>query len=70
MFPTERPDTSPAGTEPVDPEFSRVVFIELTDVRRGAGGGAALSAACAAATLDATDTGLSSTSPVSSGSSS
>ena len=69
-FPTERLDTSPEGTEPADPEFSREVFIELADVRRGAGGGVALSAACAAATLDATDTGLSSTSPVSSGSSS
>ncbi|SRR5258706_10384953 len=73
MFPIDRDDTSPEGAEPVDPgveEFSREVLIELADVRRGASGGVAFSAACAAATLDATDTGFSSSSPVSSGSSS
>ena len=77
MPPIERPDTSPEGVEPVDPgieEFSCEVLVEVVDVRRGAGAGAsaglAFSPACAAATLDATDTGFSSSSPVSSGSSS
>lgn len=73
MFPIDREDTSPEGAEPVDPdveEVSRKVLIELVDVRRGAGGGVAFSPACAAATLDATDTGFSSSSSVSSGSSS
>jgi len=74
-FPIERPDTSPEGVEPVDPDLevlSCEVLVELADVRRvvGVGGGVAFSAACAAATLDATDTGFSSSSPVSSGSSS
>lgn len=73
MPPIERPDTSPKGAEPVDPgleEFSCEVLVELVDIRRDAGAGLAFSAACAAATLDATDTGFSSSSPVSSGSSS
>jgi len=69
MPPTERPDTSPEGVDPVDPgveELSRDGLVELADVRRGACGGVAFSAACAAATLDATDMGFSSSS-VSSG---
>jgi len=73
MFPIERDDTRPEGAETVDPdveELSREVLIELADVRRGAGGGVAFSPACAAATLDATDTGFSSSSSVSSCSSS
>ena len=74
MFPIERDDTSPEGAEPVDPDVEEVSREVLADVRRGAGGGVALSPACAAATLDATDTGFSSSSSssssISSGSSS
>jgi len=54
---------SPAGVAPVDagPETcSRddMVEVEVVEVRRGAVGGTAFSAACAAATLDATDIAL------------
>jgi len=68
MPPIERPDTRPEGVEPVDPgvgAFSREVVV-VVDVRRGAGGGLAFSAA----TLDATDTGFSSSSSSSSSGSS
>jgi hypothetical protein len=61
------------GVEPVDPDvemFSRELVAEVVDGRRGAGGGLAFNPACAAAILEATDTGFSSTSTSSSGSSS
>lgn len=59
--PIERLDTSPEGVEPVDPDreaFSREVVVEVVDVRRGVCGGLAFNPACAAAILEATDTGF------------
>ena len=72
-LPIPRPDTSPAGVELVDPDIeglSREVVVEVVEVRRGASAGLAFNPACAAAILEATDTGFASSSSSSSGSSS